>query len=462
MTSPGDWKIVVGRRGKVRGMPGLGAAGQGGGGGPGPSKGGGGSRIFSGGAHTKLKPLENRANLTERPNTVVIDGKGFSVLPSVSELAHFMYETVLTTDTSKELVTQIKSVYVDENKRQYLIQMETSGSTTALVDMLTDEIAWPGYTSDDGGEVFVRGYSMENPVLEIIISGVGWWTPEDTVRKAVSTWGEVKEMKEGKLNVPGLPSFSHVKTDKWFVKLVKKKGVEIPGVVLHLGSERSGEEREMWKIWYRGVPKVCYKCFKDGHVMRECGEKQVLAETMGCQPGIGEEVVTDMGEREVGKKRTFAQVLKEQSYKALQEQDQRRKDKAAMVAQERRERATVKERTSISATMSQTVMESQDELENQHEEIRKIQFVHRNRSAQGCGMDTQRREGKGNSSDDDRVIGVASGSDEDNASVVATLDAEILAADEELKYLLKNLVKEPSNGFVPIYTKSVIHKTIFN
>ena len=49
-------------------MPGLGAAGQGGGGGPGPSKGGGGSRIFSGGAHTKLKPLENRANLTERPN----------------------------------------------------------------------------------------------------------------------------------------------------------------------------------------------------------------------------------------------------------------------------------------------------------------------------------------------------------------------------------------------------------
>ena len=92
---------------------------------------------------------------------------------------------------------------------------------------------------------------MENPVLEIIISGVGWWTPEDTVRKAVSTWGVVKEMKEGKLNVPGLPSFSHVKTDKWFVKLVKKKGVEIPGVVLHLGSERSGEEREMWKIWYR-------------------------------------------------------------------------------------------------------------------------------------------------------------------------------------------------------------------
>ena len=99
--------------------------------------------------------------------------------------------------------------------------------------------------------------------------------------------------------------------------------------------------------------------------MRECGEKQVLADTMGCQPGIGEEVVSDMGEQEVGKKRTFARVLKEQSYKALQEQDQRRKDKAAMVAQERRVQ------TAVSATKSKTVIENQDELENQQEEMGK-------------------------------------------------------------------------------------------
>ena len=86
----------------------------------------------------------------------MIDGKGFAVLPSEVELAHFIDEAVLITDESKQLVTQIKSVYVDENKREYLIRMETSDSMTALADLLTNGIAWPGYTNEDGEEVIVR------------------------------------------------------------------------------------------------------------------------------------------------------------------------------------------------------------------------------------------------------------------------------------------------------------------
>ena len=69
--------------------------------------------------------------MSERPNTVVIDGKGFSVLPSEGELAHFMDEIVFTTQESKQLFAQIKSVYVNENKQQYLIQMETNKSMVA-------------------------------------------------------------------------------------------------------------------------------------------------------------------------------------------------------------------------------------------------------------------------------------------------------------------------------------------
>ena len=160
-------------------------------------------------------------------------------------------------------------------------------------------------------------------IPQLKLRGVGWWTSEQTVRKAVSAWGEVKEIKEGKFNVPGLPSFSHIKTDKWFVKLAKKKEVNIPGVVLHLGSERSGEEREMWKIWNKGVPKVCFKCFKESHVFKECREDQVLGDTMGNLTGIGEEeeiAMEQQGEGEVITKqikRTFAQVLKEETYKTF-------------------------------------------------------------------------------------------------------------------------------------------------
>ena len=245
--------------------------------------------------------------------------------------------------------------------------METSDSMTALADLMSNGIAWPGYTNEDGEEVIVRGYSMENPVIEITISGVGWWTSEQTVRSAVSAWGEVKEIKEGKLNVPGLPTFSHIKTDKWFVKLAKKKEVKIPGVVLHLGSERSGEEREMWKVWYKGVPKVCFKCFQDGHVMRDCKQEQVLADTMGSYLGIGEEAEIAMELQEAGEtvtnqmKRTFAQVLKEENYKALRkEQEQKRKEKTAMAGLQRKEQATTKQKSSVSATKDQTLEENMD------------------------------------------------------------------------------------------------------
>ena len=90
--------------------------------------------------------------------------------------------------------------------------MGTSDSMVALVDLLTNGIAWPGYSNEDGQEVFVRGYSMENPTVEITISGVSALTSEHTVRSVVNTWGEIKEIKEGKLNAPGLPAFSHIKT----------------------------------------------------------------------------------------------------------------------------------------------------------------------------------------------------------------------------------------------------------
>ena len=259
-------------------------------------------------------------------------------------------------------------------------------------------------------------------------------------------------MRQGKINVPGLPSFSHIKTDKWFVKLVKKRELNIPGVVLHLGSERSGEEREMWKIWYRGVPTVCFKCFKEGHVMRECREEQVLADTMGNLRGIGEEevVMEEQGTSEIVSnqmKRTFAQVLKEENYKTLrQEQEQQRKEKTAIVVQQ----ATTREKKAASAAETQTVEVNMD-LDRENNALD-------NRGVQECSVGTRRGEtgeapgAADRSSDDDGVIGFVSSSDEDNVSVVAMLDAEILAADEELKSLLKNLVKEPEGQWQDHWT----------
>ena len=129
-----------------------------------------------------MKPSETKARLNERPNTVVIDGYEFSVLPSPTELAQFMFDCVFRTNTDKELLTKIRGVFVDENKRQYLIKMETQDSMTALADLLATGVTWPGYRNDSADrDVIVRGYSMEHPVINITISGVGLWTSEETV-----------------------------------------------------------------------------------------------------------------------------------------------------------------------------------------------------------------------------------------------------------------------------------------
>ena len=94
----------------------------------------------------------------------------------------------------------------------------------------------------------VHGYSMEKPVMDITLSGIGWWTTEAVVRSVVETWGEIKDMSQKKTTY-----HNHtISTDKWMIKLVKKKEITIPPVVVHAGSTRSSDEREVWKVFYSG------------------------------------------------------------------------------------------------------------------------------------------------------------------------------------------------------------------
>eukprot|EP00092_Neocalanus_flemingeri_P041552 GFUD01045253.1.p1 GENE.GFUD01045253.1~~GFUD01045253.1.p1 ORF type:complete len:183 (+),score=58.30 GFUD01045253.1:3-551(+) len=151
----------------------------------------------------------------------------------------------------------------------------------AMADLLTAGVEWPGYQNETTGRnIIIRGYSMENPIMEITISGVGWWTGQDVIMKVVETWGEVKKISKEELTIHG----QTISTGNWKIKLVKKNDIMIPPVVFHAGSERSSEEREMWEIYYRGVPKVCYRCLKPGHFGRECREDPVNLDQLASQP----------------------------------------------------------------------------------------------------------------------------------------------------------------------------------
>ena len=223
------------------------------------------------------------------------------------------------------------------------MRMKCEQSTERLAELLGPGVAWPGYRNEERNrDVMVFGYSMEKPVMNITLSGIGWWTTEDVVRSVVETWGEVKEMSRGRIEFQG----HSISTDKWMVKLVKRKEITIPPVVFHAGSERSAEERELWKVFYRGVIKVCYRCLKEGHLGRDCEETNpVTIEYLASQAEFEGAPAAAPSEAEVisGEKRTFAQIVKDNSFDKtrLARQrlaDQLRQEKADMARIEREKR----------------------------------------------------------------------------------------------------------------------------
>ena len=340
-----EW-FVAGRRGKVRGPPG-GHQGQGGAvGGAGASAGGGVGGGAGGGAggggfrpRTKLRSSETKANFEDIPNTVVLECREFLVLPPESVLVEFLYETVLP-DGKKDLIKEVVATLTLEQQRKFLVKMSSPESMDDMATLLSGGVAWPGFRNEaEGRDVIVRGYSMQKPIMEITISDVGWWTTKEMIHGAISVYGEVKEL----INVKD-KRFPHISSSTWKVRMVRKQNAEIPAVIHHL---MGWNEREVWKIWYRGVPKVCYNCLQHDHIQRDCNANPVTLMALASQPGIGEEIPEIQDNTE--QRRTFAQVLKATKFKVdfaakqeLQKVEleamQRRKEENIAKQQENKER----------------------------------------------------------------------------------------------------------------------------
>ena len=280
----------------------------------------------------------------------MLDCREFSVLPPVEELAPFIYERVLLEQENKVFFQKIDNLFPDEDGRKYLLQMKDEESTEKLAELLAPGITWPGYRNEEKGrDVIIHGFSMQNPVMNITISGIGYWNDESVVRGVVEKWGEVKELTRKEYTHHG-HTFG---TDKWDVKLVKEKNIVIPPVVFHLGSARSSEEMVKWKVYYRGMAKVCYRCLHEGHLGRECQDNPVNIMHLASQAEY-EKAPAAPNEDDVisGVKRTFAQIVKDESFvrtRVLQQArekaaDQKREEDAAKAREERERRKNEREK----------------------------------------------------------------------------------------------------------------------
>ena len=232
-------------------------------------------------------------------------------------MVKFIYEQVLSDQGNKDLLPLVESLFSDENARKILVRMKCEQSTERLAERLAEllgpGVAWPGYRNEEKDrDVLVFGYSMEKPVMNITLSGIGWWSTEAVARSVVETWGEVKEMSRGKIEFQG----HSISTDKWMVKLVKRKEIPIPPVVFHAGSERSAEETNPVTIEY-----LASQAEYEGAPAAAPSEAEIIS----------------------GEKRTFAQIVKDNSFveTRLARQrlaDQLRQQEADMVRKEREKR----------------------------------------------------------------------------------------------------------------------------
>jgi hypothetical protein len=122
----------------------------------------------------------------------------------------------------------------------------------------------------------------------------------------------------------------------------------IPPVIFHLGSDRSSEEREKWKVSYRGMPRICYKCLKEGHVGRECMNNPVDIEQLASDATFEEAPAAPRDTDVVsGEKRTFAQIVKDTSYVQIRldrdrAEEQKKEEVAAKIREAREERESRK------------------------------------------------------------------------------------------------------------------------
>ena len=107
-------------------------------------------------------------------------------------MATFYYEYVLKEPEDKVLFSEMENLYPDEDGRKYLLQMKSEDSTEKLAELLAPGVTWPGYwNAEKNRDVIVHGFSMQKPIMDITVSGVGYWNNEGAVRSVVEKWGEV-------------------------------------------------------------------------------------------------------------------------------------------------------------------------------------------------------------------------------------------------------------------------------
>ena len=322
----------------------------------------------------------------------------FSSLPNEAEFVEWMMTTVFKDKQAalEQVLEGFKSLNIDVFKKRFLLTFEEEPQAKLMLDVAEHHgvrgIPWPGLER----EVWVKAFSMDQVILEIVLMDVATETDESLVRQTMEKYGRVRRCE--RLRLPGFGPeglFGRVKVSKVKVELIRNQE-ELPNIIHAFGSGHSAEEFQTWKLQYRGCPRYCFGCGAASHEARHCPEQGITREGLEkVRSVVGEEEGAEEGEEVGAPKLSYAAVVKDPSFlerKRLEKQEIA--DTAAREAREddiRKEKDAEEEAVLKEDEEGLSRAQRQLQLEKDHIDVDKVQEqVEGTADDKGEGMSTKR------------------------------------------------------------------------
>jgi hypothetical protein len=206
---------------------------------------------------------------------VAMDFGGFLKIPEPAELHRWLKELGLLTQV--EEVKKIDWVGRNEYERKVLVHMKEMQGAEWLEQDFSGGKDWTDQTT--GTIIKIRARWEGQLWKDVVIRGINPQTLVTKVSEVFAEYGEVRKVSF--LEMDG------VRYDQASLQVRVREDAELPVFIFAQarGADTGQEEMERWELNFRGRPRVCFSCFRTGHLRQRCPQG-VTFEALSASEGV--------------------------------------------------------------------------------------------------------------------------------------------------------------------------------
>ena len=180
--------------------------------------------------------------------------------PYYDELADFVYDILCP---NNQMRADLVDVQLHPVKKNLFIKFKTVQVRDAVAERLAGEgLEWPAFNTK------VQGWAMDKPMVFVRVLGSSPESSMQDVKNVMSQYGEVLEVRKGKLS----NKLPHVTNGTWTVRLIVGEGKVIPSFVF------VNDDGEIWQLAHDNQETICWQCGQQGHIGSRCNQRAVSIE----------------------------------------------------------------------------------------------------------------------------------------------------------------------------------------